>query len=267
MEENVFDSVDAIDAKLDEEFGEVANEPEETSVETEVEETQVEEEKVEEQTEPEVIEQPEETEGEEKVTKKDHAFAELRAENGNLKKERDGYKADSDYLKELASSYGYDDVSKFQDAIREAKYQKEAQAKGYDYDLYKKTMEQERRIAELEKEREQEITDRKLERFKTALDKAVETYGIEEQEIFDRLENSGMSVEDVLSISNPKLLIDGLLVDKIKNDAKQSQIKDLQNLQGLVEDKNEQTGSVNEVTIESLLKDDLAKYKRDNFFD
>lgn len=267
MEENVFDSVDAIDAKLDEEFGEVANEPEETPVEPEIEETQVEEEKVEEQTEPEVVGQPEETEGEEKVTKKDHAFAELRAENGNLKKERDGYKADSDYLKELASSYGYDDVSKFQEAIREAKYQKEAEAKGYDYDLYKKTMEQERRIAELEKEREQEITDRKLERFKNALDKAVETYGIEEQEIFDRLENSGVSVEDVLSISNPKLLIDGLLVDKIKNDAKQSQIKDLQNLQGLVEDKNEQTGSVNEVTIESLLKDDLAKYKRDNFFD
>ena len=266
MEENVFDSVDAIDAKLDEEFGEVANEPEETPVEPEVEETNVEEEKVEEQTEPEVQEEPKEPEGE-NVTKKDHAFAELRAENGNLKKERDGYKADSDYLKELASSYGYDDISKFQDAIREARYQKEAEAKGYDYDLYKKTMEQERRIAELEKEREQEITDRKLERFKTALDKAAETYGITEQEIFNRLETSGISVDDVLNISNPKLLIDGLLIDKVQNNAKQSQIKDLQNLQGLVEDKNEQTGSVNEVTIESLLKDDLAKYKKDNFFD
>lgn len=268
MEENVFDSIDAIDAKLDEEFGKVANEPEETPVEPEVDNASVEEEKETqpEQTTPEVETQPEkEEEGTE--SKKDHAFASLRAENGTLKKERDDYKADSDYLKELAASYGYDDVSKFQDAIREARYQKEAQDKGYDYNLYKKTMEQERRIAELEKEREQEITERKLERFKTALDKAVETYDINEQEVFERLESSGMTVEDVLNVSNPKLLIDGLLIDKIQDSAKQSQIKDLQNLQGLTEDKNEQAPVANTVTIESLLKEDLAKYKRENYFD
>lgn len=276
MEEDVFDSIDAIDAALDKEFGEVANEPEEVPepVQEEntnkVEEGASNEEPKEEQNKSEESQetQPQDIKNEEPKTetKKDYAFAQLRTENSDLKKERDGYKADSDYLKELAASYGYDDVSKFQDAIREARYQKEAQDKGYDPALYRKTMEQERRIAQLEKEREQEIQDRKLERFQVALDNAVKTYSIDAQEIFSRLEDAGIPAEEILNSSNPKLLLDGVLIDRIQNSAKQSQIKDIQNLEGLVEDKNEQSGSVPKVTIESLLKDDLAQYKKDNFY-
>lgn len=272
MEENVFESIDDIDASLDKEFGEVANEPEETTNEPEITENAEveegasnEEEPQEEQTEE--VEETTQTDDEGKVDKKEHAFANLRSENSTLKKERDAYKTDSDYLKELAASYGYEDVQKFQDAIREARYQKEAENKGYDPALYKKTMEQERRIAQLEKEREQEIQDRKIERFQNALDNAVKEYGIEAQEIFDKLENSGLSVETVLNVDNPKILLDGLLIDEIRNSAKQTQIQDLQNLKSLAEDKNEQSGAVETVTIESLLKDDLAKYKKDNYFD
>lgn len=272
MEENVFESIDDIDASLDKEFGEVANEPEEKTDEPEITENAEveegasnEEEPQEEQTEE--VEETTQIDNEGKVDKKEHAFANLRSENSTLKKERDAYKTDSDYLKELAASYGYEDVQKFQDAIREARYQKEATERGYDPALYKKTMEQERRIAQLEKEREQEIQERKLERFQNALDSAVKEYGIEAQEIFDKLENSGLSVETVLNVDNPKILLDGLLIDEIRNSAKQTQIQDLQNLKSLAEDKNEQSGTVETVTIESLLKDDLAKYKKDNYFD
>lgn len=274
MEENVFDSLDAIDAALDKEFGEVANEPEvEVQEEQIAEPTDVEEEKKEEEI-PQEVEEPKEQEEIEKPQdegskedKKNHAFAELRAENGNLKKERDGYKADSDYLKELAASYGYTDVSKFQDAIREAKYQKEAQEKGYDIELYRKYMEQEQRIAQIEKERDAEIQNRKLERFKDAVDSAVSKYGVEEQEIFDRLENEGISADEILNLSNPRLLIDGVLKDKIQNNAKQAQIDNLQNLKTLAEGENEQSGTVPQVTIESLLKDDLDAYKKLNYFE
>lgn len=70
----------------------------------------------------------------------------------------------------------------------------------------------------------------------------------------------------MLSISNPKLLLDGILLDKVKNTAKQSQINELQNMKGLVEDKNESNGNAKQITIESLLKDDLNKYKADNFY-
>lgn len=270
MEENVFGSVDDIDAKLDEEFGkEVATEPNETSVEENtVEETeQVSNEEPEKEQE-EKVEEPTQAEDEGKSdSKKEYAFSNLRAENSSLKRERDGYKADSDYLKELAASYGYDDVQKFQEAIRTARDQKEAQDKGYDPVLYKKAMDAERRIAELEREREQERTQLQLDRFQTALSNASKTYNIEEEDILERLDQEGVTVEEILSSNNHKLLINGVLVDEIKNSAKQNQIEDLQNLKNLAEDKNEQGGKVTTVTIDSLLRDDLADYKKNNFFD
>ncbi|MCI7208264.1 MAG: hypothetical protein MSA15_19985 [Clostridium sp.] len=279
--ENVFDSVDAIDAALDEEFGKETTEPEtdenveNNDVNTESEDltqgNNVEEGASNEEPnneEGQVVETPVQNNGEgNKSSKKDYAFANLRSENTNLKKERDSYKADSDYLKELAASYGYDDTAKFQEAIKQARYQKEAQEKGYDPVLYKKTMEQEARIRQLEQEREKEIQDRKIERFQNALDNAVKEYNIDAQEIFNKLENSGLSVETVLSVDNPKILLDGLLVDEIRNNAKQSQIKDLQNLKNLAEDKNETDGQVNKVTIDSLLKEDMARYKKENFYE
>lgn len=279
--ENVFDSVDAIDEALDEEFGKETTEPEtdesaeNNNVNTESEDltqdNNVEEGASNEEPnneEGQVVETPVQDNGEgNKSSKKDHAFANLRSENSNLKKERDNYKADSDYLKELAASYGYDDTAKFQEAIKQARYQKEAQEKGYDPVLYKKTMEQEARIRQLEQEREKEIQDRKIERFQNALDNAVKEYNIDAQEIFTKLENSGLSVETVLSVDNPKILLDGLLVDEIRNNAKQSQINDLQNLKGLAEDKNETDGQVNKVTIDSLLKEDMARYKKENFYE
>lgn len=271
MEENVFESIEDIDASLDKEFGEVANEPDETNEEPVVEDTTVEEgasnDEAQNEQSGETTVEPPQTDDEEKVDKKEYAFANLRSENSNLKKERDDYKADSDYLKELAASYGYDDVQKFQDAIREARYQKEAQDRGYDPALYKKTMEQERRIAQLEKERDQELQNRKLERFQNALDNAVKEYNIDAQEIFNKLENSGLSVETVLNVDNPKILLDGLLIDEIRNNAKQTQIQDLQNLKSLAEDKNEQASTAQTVTIDSLLKDDIARYKKENFYD
>lgn len=277
--ENVFESIDAIDAALDEQFGKDEIEENNNVVDAEdnsenndvVEDVMAEEGASEgepETKEPEQVDNNNAQTNDEgnKSSKKDYAFANLRSENTNLKKERDSYKADSDYLKELAASYGYDDTAKFQEAIKQARYQKEAQEKGYDPVLYKKAMEQEARIRQLEKEREQEIQDRKIERFQNALDNAVKEYNIDAQEIFSKLENSGLSVETVLNVDNPKILLDGLLIDEIKNNAKQAQINDLQNLKNLAEDKNETNGQVNKLTVDDLLKDEMARYKKENYF-
>lgn len=277
--ENVFESIDAIDAALDEQFGKDEIEENNNVVDTEdnsenndvVEDAMAEEgvsEEEPETKEPEQVDNNNAQTNDEgnKSSKKDYAFANLRSENTNLKKERDSYKADSDYLKELAASYGYDDTAKFQEAIKQARYQKEAQEKGYDPVLYKKTMEQEARIRQLEQEREKEIQDRKIERFQNALDNAVKEYNIDAQEIFSKLENSGLSVETVLNVDNPKILLDGLLIDEIKNSAKQAQINDLQNLKNLAEDKNETNGQVNKLTVDDLLKDEMARYKKENYF-
>lgn len=274
MENDVFGSIDDIDAKLDEEFGkDVATETNETEdnvsvgENTEEETEEVSNEEPEEEQKEEVDEVPQQENEGKSESKKDYAFSNLRAENTTLKKERDDYKADSDYLKELAASYGYDDVQKFQEAIRTTRYQKEAEDKGYDPALYKKTMEQERRIAQLEKEREDQRTQIQLDKFQTALSNASKTYDIDEQEILHRLEDEGITVEEILSSNNHKLLINGVLVDEIKNSAKQNQIENLQNLKGLAEDKNENGGTVKAVTIDDLLASDMAKYKKDNFID
>ena len=277
--ENVFESIDAIDAALDEQFGKDEIEENNNVVDAEdnsenndvVEDAMAEEGASDEEPETKEPEQVDNNNAQtndegNKSSKKDYAFANLRSENTNLKKERDSYKADSDYLKELAASYGYDDTAKFQEAIKQARYQKEAQEKGYDPVLYKKAMEQEARIRQLEKEREQEIQDRKIERFQNALDNAVKEYNIDAQEIFSKLENSGLSVETVLNVDNPKILLDGLLIDEIKNNAKQAQINDLQNLKNLAEDKNETNGQVNKLTVDDLLKDEMARYKKENYF-
>ena len=277
--ENVFESIDAIDAALDEQFGKDEIEENNNVVDAEdnsensdvVEDAMAEEGASDEEPETKEPEQVDNNNAQtndegNKSSKKDYAFANLRSENTNLKKERDSYKADSDYLKELAASYGYDDTAKFQEAIKQARYQKEAQEKGYDPVLYKKTMEQEARIRQLEQEREKEIQDRKIERFQNALDNAVKEYNIDAQEIFSKLENSGLSVETVLSVDNPKILLDGLLIDEIKNSAKQAQINDLQNLKNLAEDKNETNGQVNKLTVDDLLKDEMARYKKENYF-
>lgn len=277
MNEDVFVDIDAIDAALDKEFGEVANNQIEEDEEQEINNEDVVDTSESEATQEEnTAEEPAETventaeekpEETEKVDKKEYAFANLRAENGNLKKERDAYKSDSDFLKSLAQSYGYDDVSKFQEDLKQQRYQREAESKGYDYDLYRKTMEQEERIARLEKEKVEAETERKLERFKGALDNAVAKYDVSEEDIFSRLEDAGISVEEILSISNPNLLIKGVLSDKIQEVAKQNQISEIQNMKGLVEDKNETAAQSTKVTIESLLKSDLAEYKKNNYFD
>lgn len=277
MKNDVFGSIDDIDAALDLQFGKVANEPEieeekeadnenteETEVETTSEENDVET-KPQEETGEAQEEKPQNNIVDKASAQKEYAFSKLRTENSNLKKERDDYKSNSDFLESLAKDYGYDDVSKFQEAIKLARYEKEAQAKGYDPELYKKTMEQEARIKELERQREQELFDRKIEKFKEALEFASNTYGVSEDEIFNRLESAGISVDELLSISNPKTYLDGVLVDKIQDKAKQSQIDDIKNMKSLVEDKNEQGSAPDGITIDSLLKDDLAKYKADNF--
>lgn len=275
MNEDVFGDIASIDAALDKEFGELANnqiEDEEQEANNEdvvdTSEGETTQEETAENT-ADTAEEPAEQSSEEteKVNKKDYAFANLRAENGNLKKERDAYKSDSDYLKSLAQSYGYDNVSEFQEALKQQRYQREAESKGYDYDLYKKTMEQEERIARLEKEKVEAENERKLERFKGALDNAVAKYDISEDDIFSRLEDAGISVEEILSISNPNLLIKGVLSDKIQEVAKQNQISEIQNMKGLVEDKNETAAQGTKVTIESLLESDLAEYKKNNYFD
>lgn len=290
MNNDVLESITDIDAQLDAEFGSVANETDENQIETDSNDTGMEdnvditaesneEKENEEEKDSQTQNQPQnkETQVQDNTqvdkTKSDedgkshHAFADLRKQNSDLRKEKEALTADSDFLKELASSYGYTDTKQFVQAYKEAKIKKEAETKGYDPELYRQTIEQRERIEALERQREQDIQTRQLATFKSVLDEAAVKYNVSQEEIFDRLDKSGLDANTILAIPNPKLLIDGLLVDKIQEDAKQSQINTMKNLQDFSEGKNEDGGNAKGISIDSLLKDDLAKYKADNFFE
>ena len=290
MNNDVLESITDIDAQLDAEFGSVANETDENQIETDNNDTGMEdnvdntaeldgEQEKEEEKGSQTQNQPQDKEPQVKdntqvdKTKSDedwkshHAFADLRKQNSDLRKEKEALTADSDFLKELASSYGYTDTKQFVQAYKDAKIKKEAETKGYDPELYRQTIEQRERIEALERQREQDIQTRQLATFKSVLDEAAVKYNVSQEEIFDRLDKSGLDANTILAIPNPKLLIDGLLVDKIQENAKQSQINTMKNLQEFSEGKNEDGGNAKGITIDSLLKDDLAKYKADNFFE
>lgn len=290
MNNDVLESITDIDAQLDAEFGLVANETDENQIETNNNDTGMEdnvdntagldgEQEKEEDKDSQTQNQPQDKEPQVKdntqvdKTKSDedwkshHAFADLRKQNSDLRKEKEALTADSDFLKELASSYGYTDTKQFVQAYKDAKIKKEAETKGYDPELYRQTIEQRERIEALERQREQDTQTRQLATFKSVLDEAAVKYNVSQEEIFDRLDKSGLDANTILAIPNPKLLIDGLLVDKIQENAKQSQINTMKNLQEFSEGKNEDGGNAKGITIDSLLKDDLAKYKADNFFE
>ena len=290
MNNDVLESITDIDAQLDAEFGSVANETDENQIETDNNDTGMEdnvdntagldgEQEKEEEKDIQTQNQPQDKEPQVQdntqvdKTKSDedgkshHAFADLRKQNSDLRKEKEALIADSAFLKELASSYGYTDTKQFVQAYKDAKIKKEAETKGYDPELYRQTIEQRERIEALERQREQDIQTRQLATFKSVLDEAAVKYNVSQEEIFDRLDKSGLDANTILAIHNPKLLIDGLLVDKIQENAKQSQINTMKNLQDFSEGKNEDGGNAKGITIDSLLKDDLAKYKADNFFE
>ena len=201
-----------------------------------------------------------------KEDKKEYAFQTLRKERDTLKREKAELEGYSEFVKNLAHSYGYTDVDKFQKDLKAAQLAREAKSKGVDVDSYRKIAEQEERIAQLERERDDEILQRKAQRFKNALDLAVKDYNLTEDEIFEKLENAGVEFDTIINIPNPRIVIDGVLIDTIKDNAKQSQIENMERTKKFSESKNENGGtSKSTITIDSILKEEMKKLKADNF--
>lgn len=287
MNTNDITSIDDIDAMLDKEYkidniqednnsddvnentdGETESEDNndaELNDETQGEGSEDENKETDETDEPQVDEN-EKVEKPSKEDKKEYAFQTLRKERDNLKREKAELEGYSEFVKNLAHSYGYTDVDKFQKDLKAAQLAKEAKSKGVDVDSYRKIAEQEERIAQLERERDDEILQRKAQRFKNALDLAVKDYNLTEDEIFEKLENAGVEFDTIINIPNPRVVIDGVLIDTIKDNAKQSQIENMERTKKFSESKNENGGTgKSTITIDSILKEEMKKLKADNF--
>ena len=172
--------------------------------------------------------------------KKEFAFSKIRKENSDLKNQLNEKKSESEFLNKLAAQYGYTDVKKFQADYEKARVQQEAKDKGLDPVLYSQLQESNKRIAELEnKQKEAELMN-KANNFKIAVDKAVADYNLGEDgknEIFNKLEEAGFSVDTLLAIPNPEILIKGVLSDK------------------------------SDISLDDIIAQEMKQYKADNFYD
>lgn len=201
--------------------------------------------------------------------KKEFAFSKMRKENSDLKNQLNESKAETEFLNKLAAQYGYTDVKKFQADYEKARVQQEAKDKGLDPVLYSQLQESNKRIAELEnKQKEAELMN-KANNFKIAVDKAVADYNLGENgrnEIFNKLEEAGFSVDTLLSIPNPEILIKGVLSDKIAEFSKQKQIDKLETLDNLSDEKHNGVQSNDGVSLDDIIAKEMKQYKADNFF-
>ena len=109
----------------------------------------------------------------------------------------------------------------------------------------------------------------KANAFKIAVDKAVADYNLGEDgrnEIFNKLEEAGFSVDTLLSIPNPEILIKGVLSDKIAEFSKQKQIDKLETLDNLSDDKHNGVQSEDSISLDDIIAKEMKQYKADNFF-
>ncbi len=283
---NELNSVEDIDAMLDNEFKitdeEYSENIEETDgnvedEESEIDESQETETETETEDETKDDEEKNSNENQEKADvkpsaddKKEYTFSKMRRENSDLKNQLNEKNAESEFLSKLAAQYGYTDVKKFQADYEKARIEKEAKDKGLDPVLYAQLQESNKRIAELEnKQKETELMN-KANNFKNAVDKAVADYNLGENgrnEIFSKLEEAGFSVDTILTIPNPEILIKGILSDKIAEFSKQKQIDKLETLDNLSDDKHESSETDSSESLDDIIAKEMKQYKADNFYD
>lgn len=278
---NELNSVEDIDAMLDNEFKITEEQPSENTEETdgnvEDQESETDENQETETDEEQKDDESSSNENQESADskpsaddKKEFAFSKMRKENSDLRNQLNEKNAESEFLSKLAAQYGYTDVKKFQADYEKARVQQEAKDKGLDPVLYSQLQESNKRIAELEKKQSETELMNKAANFKNAVDKAVADYNLGEDgrnEIFNKLEEAGFSVDTLLTIPNPEILIKGVLSDKIAEFSRQKQIDKLETLDNLSDDKHNGSETSGDITLDDIIAKEMKQYKADNFYD
>lgn len=278
---NELNSVEDIDAMLDNEFKITEEQPSENTEETdgnvEDQESETDENQETETDEETKDDENNSNENQEKSDskpnaddKKEFAFSKMRKENSDLRNQLNEKNAETEFLNKLAAQYGYTDVKKFQADYEKARVQQEAKDKGLDPVLYSQLQESNKRIAELEKKQSETELMNKAANFKNAVDKAVADYNLGEDgrnEIFNKLEEAGFSVDTLLTIPNPEILIKGVLSDKIAEFSRQKQIDKLETLDNLSDDKHNGSETSGDITLDDIIAKEMKQYKADNFYD
>ena len=197
-----------------------------------------------------------------KDEQKSYAFNKMRAEIANLKNENAKNSQESAFLKELALSYGYNDVEQFQKAVKTANMEREAKNKGMDPEIYRQLAERDERIADLEKRNKEADLLSKGKAFGDAISSAATEYGVSRDDIFQRLENAGYDVDIIFSLPDPSVVIKGVLTDVILENSKQKDLKRKETLDNLADNKhNDNSNGQKVMTIDELLDLEMKDYE------
>lgn len=217
-------SIEDIDAKLDDEFSseEPVEETTEEQVETPSEETSTTEINNDEGTEnSEETQEPSSTDVEQprqKHTKEEqraYAFNKLAGEKANAVKELKKYEA---LLDRLANASGAATRDAYIESLNKKLVDFEAKKQGVTPEVYQQLQQQKEQLDYLKNQETQRIKQQKANNFKSALDDVVKEYDFKEEDVssmFSTLEKDGYTLDTLLSLPNPKLVIKGALMDKI----------------------------------------------------
>lgn len=193
-----------------------------------------------------------------KKAQEEYNFAQLRAEKKALEQE-------AKFVKDLAAQYGYTDVEQFKVDYQKARDVQEAKNKGVDPAMFARQAELEREVNRMKAEKVQEAQNQSVANLTKAIDAAVRDYTLGEKGqdlIISRLENAGIPIETLLAVPNPKVLIDGVLADKISAKAKQDNIKKLEKLDNVADDKHTGTPAKGKLTVDDLIKSELPELEK-----
>ena len=201
--------------------------------------------------------------------KKEYNFKNLREENARLKDEQAKLTKQEEFLQDLAEKNGYTDIETFKSDLREAQLAKEAQEKGIDPRLYKETADLRKEVETLKQERQKQEVLSKAQLFRGAVEEAISEYELGEdgqQEIFSRLEDAGYTLDVLLGLPNPKVVVNGVLADIIRKTTVQKQIADIEKKSKVSDTRHDDSGSDEKFTLDDLIGKEIADYKKNNFY-
>lgn len=293
--EGTFNSIEEFDKMMEEQYSQQGNEEvdqDEIITEDEIEEEQVEDEIEEEQVEEET-EENEDTDEEEKETlqnelngneeiditlskedkdKKQFAFAQLRKEKAEYEKK---YKEISSFKTEfddLAKTLGYKDSNELLQAERNRKLKEEAESKGVKYDFYKEFIEMKESLEREKQQKEEQLKQSKVDVFVGALNDVSSSYKLSEDDkasVLSEMEKDGYSLDDLVSIKNPKKFILGYVKETVIESAVQSKLLTNKKEKFKEEKFNQQSDNKKslEDTQKELIEKEMREYARKNGLD
>ena len=190
-----------------------------------------------------------------KAEKQDYAFAEMRRKKGEAEKaleERD------QLVQRLMKEAGYTDYESFKSALDKQFSEKEMKAKGYTQEQFDEVAKLKQQNEELQKKllvTEQQEKVSKANSFDTLVKTYANDYKTTAKEIYEELDKTGFTVEMLLSLKNPEVLIRGILADKTKVVKPEKKAVDKTKLPS-------STSSKGAFDIDELLKADFAEYTK-----